>query len=123
LKDTFPEAGHTYHNSTAEAAQWVKEHPAECLGAIGNKEAAALYGLDIVQWHIHDYKNNYTRFVILNSRNGQLELDDAAIPKDKTTMIVTLPSNFPGALHQVLSAFMWRNINLSKIESRPTKTG
>src|SRR5699024_12852711 len=38
-------------------------------------------------------------------------------------MIVTLPANTPGSLHQVLSAFMWRKINLSKIESRPTKTG
>jgi len=36
---------------------------------------------------------------------------------------VTLPSDRSGALHQVLSAFAWRNLNLSKIESRPTKTG
>ncbi|UUZ97434.1 ACT domain-containing protein [Paenibacillus sp. P25] len=39
----------------------------------------------------------------------------------KTTILVTLPEDFPGALHQVLSAFAWRRINLSRIESRPTK--
>src|SRR5699024_12819577 len=43
--------------------------------------------------------------------------------REKTTILVTLPSDFPGALHQVLAAFAWRKINLSRIESRPTKTG
>ena len=41
----------------------------------------------------------------------------------KTTLMITLPSDRSGALHQVLSAFAWRNLNLIKIESRPTKTG
>ncbi|MFL6560648.1 MAG: ACT domain-containing protein, partial [Bacillus sp. (in: firmicutes)] len=40
-----------------------------------------------------------------------------------TTLMVTLPSDRAGALHQVLSAFAWRKLNLSKIESRPMKTG
>jgi prephenate dehydratase len=39
----------------------------------------------------------------------------------KTSVLVTLPADFPGALHQVLSAFAWRKLNLSRIESRPTK--
>ena len=41
----------------------------------------------------------------------------------KTTLMVTLPADYTGALHQVLSAFAWRKLNLSKIESRPMKTG
>ncbi|WP_331713729.1 prephenate dehydratase [Lentibacillus sp. JNUCC-1] len=123
LTGTFPDAGHTFKNSTAEAAQWVKNHPEECLGAIGNEAAAQLYGLEIVKWNVHDYNNNHTRFVVLSGESARLELDHKTALKNKTTMIITLPSNFPGALHQVLSAFMWRQINLSKIESRPTKTG
>lgn len=44
--------------------------------------------------------------------------------KPKTTIVVSLPKDDQsGALHRVLSAFSWRNLNLSKIESRPTKTG
>ncbi|MNP74665.1 Prephenate dehydratase [compost metagenome] len=39
----------------------------------------------------------------------------------KTSIIITLPEDFPGALHQVLSTFAWRKLNLSRIESRPTK--
>src|SRR5699024_7908365 len=62
-------------------------------------------------------------FVILSRNPSKLKLDHSDVLKNKTTMIVTLPANTPGSLHQVLSAFMWRKINLSKIESRPTKTG
>ncbi len=42
---------------------------------------------------------------------------------EKTTLMVTLPKDRSGALHQVLSTFAWRQLNLSKIESRPLKTG
>ena len=41
----------------------------------------------------------------------------------KTSLMITLPSDHPGVLHTVLSAFAWRRLNLSKIESRPMKTG
>ncbi|WP_404452236.1 prephenate dehydratase [Virgibacillus necropolis] len=123
LKDTLPDAERVFENSTASAAKWIKDHPEECLGAIGNESAAALYGLKIINWDVHDYENNHTRFVVLSCKHAQLALDHTAVLKDKTTMTITLPSNLPGALHQVLSAFVWRQINLSKVESRPTKTG
>ena len=42
---------------------------------------------------------------------------------EKTTLMITLPADYAGALYQVLSAFAWRKLNLSKIESRPMKTG
>ena len=48
---------------------------------------------------------------------------EAANATYKTTIMVTLPADHAGALHQVLSAFAWRKLNLSKIESRPMKTG
>ncbi|PPA71532.1 prephenate dehydratase [Jeotgalibacillus proteolyticus] len=109
--------------STAAAAKYVSEHPEENSAAIGNSLAAHTYGLKIVEHNIHDYHFNHTRFVVL-SRNpilDELRLESEA---EKTTLMVTLPSDDrPGNLHQVLSAFSWRQLNLSKIESRPLKTG
>jgi prephenate dehydratase len=109
--------------STAAAAQYVKEHREKNIAAIANGLAALEYGLAIVQENIHDYDHNHTRFIVL-SRKEKAELKTSLAENGfKTTLVVTLPSDRTGALHQVLSAFSWRNLNLSKIESRPTKTG
>jgi len=109
--------------STAAAAQYVQEHPEKNLAAIANGLAALEYGLTIVRENIHDYDHNHTRFVVLSKHEQVLPPSELVSKGSKTTLVVTLPSDRTGALHQVLSAFSWRNLNLSKIESRPTKTG
>lgn len=109
--------------STAAAAIIVKEHPELKTAAIANEQAAIEYGLEIVQRDIHDFAYNHTRFVILSKTNPESELTNEGLLGYKTTMMVTLPDDYAGALHQVLSAFAWRRLNLSKIESRPMKTG
>ncbi|TFD92402.1 prephenate dehydratase [Jeotgalibacillus sp. R-1-5s-1] len=109
--------------STAAAAKYVGEHPEENIAAIGNSLAAHTYGLKIVEENIHDFHFNHTRFVVLSRDpvTETLTLDGSAA---KATLMITLPSDDrPGALHQVLSAFAWRQLSLSKIESRPLKTG
>lgn len=106
--------------STAAAAKIVKEHPNCCYGAIANQLAAAQYGLTIVKQDVQDYTSNETRFILLT--NEELALQQKA-DGEKTTLLVWLPTNEPGALHKALSCFAWRNLGLSKIESRPTKTG
>ncbi|MCM3002632.1 prephenate dehydratase [Priestia koreensis] len=110
-------------SSTAWAAQYIQAHPERKIAAIANELAAAEYGLTIAKGDIHDYSHNHTRFVVLHK-----ELD-AFVPfskedGEKTTLLVQLPADDQsGSLHQVLSAFAWRRLNLSKIESRPMKTG
>lgn len=109
-------------SSTAAAALMVMEHPDLKIAAIANELAAKEYGLSIVKRNVHDFDYNHTRFVVLSEK----ELDFQKISESthyKTTLMVTLPSDQAGALHQVLSAFAWRKLNLSKIESRPMKTG
>ena len=107
--------------STAAAAQMVLENPESNLAAIANELAAKEYGLAIVQRNIHDFDNNHTSFVILSEKNISIPtMNDF---HNKTTLMITLPSDHAGTLHQVLSAFAWRKLNLSKIESRPMKTG
>lgn len=121
LQQAYPEIEVEYSNSTGTAAKWVNEHPDEPVAAIANELAAEEYGLTIVKKDIHDYENNRTRFLALARRGESHNVKGPYVISDKTTLMVTLPSDFSGALHQVLSAFAWRKLNLSKIESRPTK--
>ncbi len=108
--------------STAAAAKYVSENPERCIAAVGNTSSAKKYELEIVEKNIHDFHFNHTRFFVLSKQNSRLSIQPTdASPK--TTLMLTLPSDESGTLHQVLSVFAWRKLNLSKIESRPLKTG
>lgn len=117
LRSRLPHAEFEYVSSTAEGVRIVKESLDPSYAAIGTRMSAELYGLDLLAENITDHDNNYTRFILIGKDKPVLKPADCA----KTTILVTLPEDYPGALHQVLSAFAWRRINLSKIESRPTK--
>jgi prephenate dehydratase len=123
LHKYLPDVEYDYKKSTAAAAEYVQENPNEKIAAIGNELAAEEYGLEIVKHNIHDYDNNHTKFVVLHKTKHKLSKDHLSYDGDRTTLMITLPSDYAGALHQVLSAFAWRKLNLSKIESRPMKTG
>ena len=110
-------------NSTAAAAQFVKDNPQLKIAAIASELAALEYGLEIVKHHIHDYSHNTTRFIVVSKNKLDFPNMEAKENGRKTTLMIELPENHPGTLHQVLSAFSWRRLNLSKIESRPMKTG
>lgn len=119
---TFSKAEQIPYSSTAAAAKFVSENPDRLIAAIGNETAAETYNLAIVQKNIHDFHFNHTRFFVLSKDNHRIELP-GSIQTPKTTLMLTLPVDVSGALHQVLSVFAWRKLNLSKIESRPLKTG
>lgn len=109
--------------STAAAAKYISGNPDLCIAAIGNRLAAETYGLHIAEENIHDFHFNHTRFVVLSLRKGYLEAEGHS-ENPKTTFMVKLPEDDrSGMLHQILSVFAWRKLNLSKIESRPLKTG
>ncbi|MEK5216277.1 MULTISPECIES: prephenate dehydratase [Psychrobacillus] len=110
-------------SSTAAAAKYVSENEDLCIAAIGNTSAATEYGLKIVEHNIHDFHFNHTRFFVISKKNDCI-VRDGHTDQVKTTVMITLPKDDrSGALHQVLSVFAWRQLNLSKIESRPLKTG
>ncbi|MEC5422053.1 prephenate dehydratase [Virgibacillus sp. C22-A2] len=121
IHQKLPNAGIHFTSSTGRAAELVStsEQP---IAAIGNKLAATEYGLTVYTEDIHDYPNNHTRFLVL-AKDKNLVKINLPINTEKTSLLITLPSDQAGALHQVLSAFAWRRMNLSKIESRPMKTG
>jgi len=104
-------------SSTAEGVRIVADNPGKGWAAIGTRLAAQKFGLRLLRENIMDHANNYTRFLLIGRSPVVSQTD---VPR-KTSIVVTLPEDYPGALHQVLSAFAWRRLNLSRIESRPTK--
>lgn len=117
LRDHIPHADREHVSSTAEAVRIASKHPGEGIAAIGTITAAANNNLDVLVKGVTDHDNNYTRFVLVGSKPYTARQSE----RIKTSILVTLPEDYSGALHQVLSAFAWRRINLSRIESRPTK--
>ena len=100
-------------SSTSGAVKQLLDLP-ENYAAIGSEIAAEIYGLNIIERGINDIKDNFTRFICLNS----------SIPEptgnDKTSIAFST-ENKPGVLVDILQAFKENNINLSYIESRPSK--
>jgi prephenate dehydratase len=105
-------------NSTAEAARLVSEADEPGVAAIGPRVAGDLYGIVPVVADIGDHDGNQTRFVVV-AREGV----PAPTGHDKTTLVIHQRANEPGSLISILQEFAARRINLSKLESRPTKEG
>jgi prephenate dehydratase len=117
IRSRLPHAELETLSSTAEAVRMVKNNPGKGWAAIGTQLGASDLGLDVLEAGVTDHNNNFTRFLLVGNTPYQQE----NVLIHKTSILITLPEDYPGALHQVLSAFAWRRINLSKIESRPTK--
>ena len=99
---------------TAGSVKMIKEKQLMDAAAIASERAAQIYDMTILAKEIEDVKNNSTRFFVLDKQ------DSSYSGEDKTSIIFAAKS-IPGALHKVLKEFADRNINLTKIESRPTK--
>jgi prephenate dehydratase len=99
--------------STSSAAEMIKGK--KNAAAIGTGKAAEIYGLKIAAGNIQDFENNLTRFVVINKE------DHVPTGHDKTSIVFSLIEDRPGGLYDVLGEFAKRNINLTKIESRPSK--
>lgn len=123
LNNQMKKAAVETYASTGAAAKLVSENPDLEIGAIANDQAAKEYNLEIVKANIEDFVNNETRFIVLNKNGATFRMSGLKMEGFKTKVMISLPTDHAGALHQVLSAFAWRRINLSKIESRPMKTG
>src|SRR5439155_7885400 len=83
---------------------------------IAGTAAAEIYGAEILAGDIEDHRENFTRFLLLTPSGSVLSPQSSALRK--TTILFRTP-NTPGALFRALAAFALRDINLSKLESRP----
>ncbi len=99
---------------TAGSVKMLKEKGLKNAAAVASAKAAEIYGMRILAKEIEDNPTNYTRFFVLSKE------DSLMTGKDKTSIIFAA-AHTPGSLYHALSEFAKRNINLTKIESRPTK--
>jgi len=98
-------------NSTTEALAYLKDEPES--GAIASQRAAKLYSIPILAMNINDYADNSTRFWVV----GLEEKNQGS----HISLAFSVPANIPGSLVKPLSSLAKRQINMSRIESRPTK--
>ena len=97
---------------TAGGAKLVAEQKLAGAAALASRRAAEVFGLEVLQEAVQDYEYNITRFAIIGGA--------PAVDGNKTTIVFALPST-PGALFKALSVFALRDINLTKLESRPMR--
>jgi chorismate mutase/prephenate dehydratase len=112
LEANVPDIPILESTSTARAAELASRD--EEAAAIASELAARLYDLQFIERHIEDNKNNYTRFLVI-AKNYP-----AKIGRDKTSILFSIKDK-PGALYEILLPFKKANINLTKIESRPSR--
>lgn len=122
LMANIPDAEFVPTNSTADGARLIGERLGSDPGlrdaAVGPALSGQAYGLTVAATDIEDHPDNSTRFVLVRPK---------AIPTptghDKTSIVCFQRADTPGSLHSILSQFSARNMNLTKLESRPTKAG
>jgi prephenate dehydratase len=117
LREHYPDAELVAVESTAAAAYQVASG-AKNYAAVGSLRAAGLYSLQLKAADIQDNPHNSTRFIVLAA-----EAAAARGPGCKTSLICQINGEKPGSLYGILGEFASRGVNLTKIESRPARTG
>jgi prephenate dehydratase len=118
LRRRLPDARAVAANSTADGARMVGEGGQPGVAAIAPRLAADLYGLEVLVEDVEDFPGNQTRFVSV-ARQGV----PAPTGHDRTSIVCFQHADRPGSLHGILGQFAARDLNLTKLESRPTKQG
>jgi chorismate mutase/prephenate dehydratase len=114
LNANLPHAERIAVTSNAEAAALAAKHPASA--AIAGNQAAERYNLPVLAANIEDDPRNTTRFLLIGNQ------DVAPSGRDKTSLVMSTP-NRPGAVHDLLGPLARHNVSMTKLESRPARSG
>lgn len=114
IHKNFPEAELVEVSSTTKAAQIAHDQADQGAAALGGALAAEMYGLTVLEEHIQDRATNTTRFLVIGEKTCP------PTGKDRTSILFAIHDR-PGSLVKALQAFDHFHINMSKIESRPSK--
>ena len=126
LKKRFENAEIRTTGSTSHAAKLANEF--EEMAAIASRESAQMYGLEVLIQDIQDRKENHTLFIVIKAGPSEKKPAEPgsllSLPEKvsyKTSIIAYLKKDRPGALYELLGEFAKRGVNLTRIESRPSK--
>jgi prephenate dehydratase len=100
---------------TAGSVKIIKELNKKNCACIASKTSSSIYNMPIISENIANNSNNYTRFLILSKK------ESTQTENDKTSIIFSIKHE-PGSLFRIIENFHKNNVNLTKIESRPTKS-
>ncbi|MGA7411413.1 MAG: prephenate dehydratase [Bryobacteraceae bacterium] len=112
-----PEIEKTPHYDTAGSVKMLRDQPVTGSAAIASEAAAAIYGGVILKRNIEDDRKNFTRFFLLGSKQNIMHRSEQ---RWKTSLVFSTP-NAPGALFKAMACFALRDVNLTKLESRPLR--
>ncbi len=113
---------HISFSDTAAAALVLKDEDFRSRGVIGSSVLSDLYGLKILKRNFQNLKDNVTRFILVKKQGKKYNFDNHLAKKGKAkTSIVFEGKGIPGALYKCLGGFATNGVNLTKIESRPSK--
>jgi prephenate dehydratase len=115
LRKSLPTAELMEMSSTAKSAEQVAKLKRPYMAVVGPKALAEQYGLEVLKKDIQSENENITRFLCL------AKIDSKRTGKDKTSIVFYTARDMPGILYEILGEFAKRKINLTKIESRPSK--
>lgn len=118
LRESVPSADVHAANSTADAAKMAGASDLAGVAAVAPRNAAELYGLEVIAGDIADHRGNQTRFVVVGK--GRIP---APTGHDMTGIIVYQRADEPGSLISILQEFAARRVNITNLLSRPTKAG
>lgn len=115
LNTNLPKAMRNPLSSNAEAALQAANHPHD-TAAIAGIQAAALFGLNVIVENIEDDPKNTTRFLVLGKQRV------APSGNDKTSLVLSA-ANRPGAVHDLLAPLARHGVSMTRLESRPSRSG
>jgi len=115
IRKHIPNAKIMETSSNAASAQLISKHIDKTKAAIVPGEAIEIYKLKVIKKHIQDNKFNVTRFIVISKKETE------KTSRDRTSTAIYPQVDRPGLLYSLLGEFAKRNINLTKIESRPSK--
>ena len=115
IRKNLPDAKIIQTSSNAASAEMIAKQKDSSKGAIVSREAIEIYKLKVIKHDVQDNKFNVTRFVVLSKNEAR------RTGRDRTSIAIYPQVDKPGLLYNLLGEFAKRNINLTKIESRPSK--